>query len=117
MAEVLETPFRHGALQLRERWKYAQVLKARGYSDAYVLPNTLKYALIPWLAGIPKRVGYKGEMRHGLINRMHHDDVPPRPMVPFYAALAGAPGLAPTVVRARPRVVRLSVVRRSRPRC
>ena len=51
---VLETPFRHGALQLRERWNYAQVLRARGYADAYVLPNTLKYALIPWLAGIPR---------------------------------------------------------------
>ncbi len=94
MAEVdtvLETPFRHGALQLRERWRYAQVLRARGYADAYVLPNTLKYALIPWLAGIPVRVGYKGEMRHGLINVMHHDDKPKRPMVPFYAALADAP--------------------------
>jgi len=98
VGEVLETPFRHGALQLRERWKYAQVLRARGYADAYVLPNTLKYALIPWLAGIPVRVGYKGEMRHGLINRMHHDDVPQRPMVPFYAALAGAPGPAPADV-------------------
>ena len=31
---VLETPFRHKALQLRERWKYAQVLRARGYLDA-----------------------------------------------------------------------------------
>lgn len=94
MAEVdtvLETPFRHGALQLRERWRYAQVLRARGYADAYVLPNTLKYALIPWLAGIKVRVGYKGEMRHGLINVMHHDDKPQRPMVPFYAALADAP--------------------------
>ena len=88
---VLETPFRHGALQLRERWRYAQVLRARGYADAYVLPNTLKYALIPWLAGIEKRVGYKGEMRYGLLNTMHYDDLPPRPMVPFYAALAGAP--------------------------
>jgi heptosyltransferase-2 len=85
---VLETPFRHGALQLKERWKYAQVLRARGYVDAYVLPNTLKYALIP---GIGKRVGYKGEMRHGLINVMHHDEEPKRPMVPFYAALADAP--------------------------
>jgi len=99
MAEVdsvLETPFRHGALQLRERWKYARVLRARGYADAYVLPNTLKYALIPWLAGIALRIGYKGEQRYGLINRMHHDSVPPRPMVAFYAALAHAPqaGLA-----------------------
>ena len=88
---VLETPFRHGALQLKERWKYAQVLRQRGYADAYVLPNTLKYALIPWLAGIPKRLGYKGEMRYGLLNLMHHDDEPPRPMVAFYAALAGDP--------------------------
>ncbi|MGZ8293150.1 MAG: lipopolysaccharide heptosyltransferase II [Telluria sp.] len=88
---VLVTPFRHGALQLRERWEYAQVLRARGYADAYVLPNTLKYALIPWLAGIPERVGYKGEMRYGLLNRLHHDDTPPRPMVAFYAALADAP--------------------------
>ena len=89
---VLETPFRHGALQLGERWKYGQLLKKQGYAEAYVLPNTLKYALIPLFAGIAKRVGYKGEMRFGLINRMHRDDVPPRPMVPFYAALAGEPG-------------------------
>ncbi|MFA9217374.1 MAG: lipopolysaccharide heptosyltransferase II [Sphingomonadaceae bacterium] len=88
---VLETPFRHGALQLRERWRYAQVLRARGYADAYVLPNTLKYALIPWLAGITRRVGYKGESRYGLINVMHHDETPPRPMVAFYAALGQAP--------------------------
>jgi heptosyltransferase-2 len=99
--EVLETPFRHGALQLRERWRYARVLRARGYFAAYVLPNTLKYALIPWLAGIPRRVGYKGESRYGLINVMHHDSVPPRPMVPFYAALANAP--APDVAAGVPR--------------
>ncbi|RFP12186.1 lipopolysaccharide heptosyltransferase II [Duganella sp. BJB475] len=89
--EVLETPFRHGALQLKERWKYARLLRQRGYAEAYVLPNTIKYALIPWLAGIQRRVGYKGESRHGLINVMHHDEAPPRPMVAFYAALATAP--------------------------
>jgi heptosyltransferase-2 len=91
VAEVLETPFRHGALQLKERRKYARMLKERGYVDSYVLPNTLKYALIPWLAGIPRRVGYRGEMRFGLVNVMHYDDTPPRPMVPFYAALARDP--------------------------
>ncbi|QCP14723.1 lipopolysaccharide heptosyltransferase II [Pseudoduganella umbonata] len=99
--EVLQTPFRHGPLQLRERWRYARLLKARGYAEAYVLPNTLKYALIPWLAGIRRRVGYKGESRYGLINVMHHDDVPPRPMVPFYAALANAPD-APLVPAPKP---------------
>ena len=107
MAEVdsvLETPFRHGALQLRERWKYARVLRARGYANAYVLPNTLKYALIPWLAGIALRVGYKGEQRYGLINQMHHDSVPPRPMVAFYAALAHAPQAVPRAEPGPPRL-------------
>jgi heptosyltransferase-2 len=89
--QVLETPFRHGALQLGERWKYARMLRRRGYADAYVLPNTIKYALIPWLAGIRRRVGYKGESRHGLINVMHFDETPPRPMTAFYAALAAPP--------------------------
>lgn len=89
---VLEAPFRHGALQLGERRRYAKELKQRGYADAYVLPNTLKFALIPWLADIPRRVGYKGEMRYGLINVMHYDDADaPRPMVSFYAALADTP--------------------------
>ncbi len=91
VSEVMVTPFRHGALQLRQRWHYARQLKQRGYLAAYVLPNTIKYALIPWLAGIPLRVGYRGESRYGLINRMHFDDQPARPMQRFYAALALAP--------------------------
>ena len=96
--EVLETPFRHGALQLKERWKYARMLAKRGYADAYILPNTIKYALIPWLAGIPRRIGYKGESRYGMINVMHHDEVPARPMIPFYAALA----LPPVTTQGKP---------------
>jgi heptosyltransferase-2 len=104
VAEILETPFRHRALQLAERWKYAQMLRARGYADAYVLPNTIKYALIPWLAGIRRRVGYKGEMRYGLINVMHHDDAGGRSMVPFYAALAQDPHEALPVGLPRPRL-------------
>lgn len=105
MAEVdtvIEAPFRHGQLQLRERWSFAQQLRQRGYSDAYVLPNTLKFALIPWLAGIAKRVGYIGEMRYGLLNVLHrHDKKSPLPMVQFYAALAG---LGDRVAVPRPRL-------------
>ncbi|MDL2354249.1 MAG: lipopolysaccharide heptosyltransferase II [Pseudomonadota bacterium] len=106
MAEVdgvFDTPFRHGALQLKERWRFGRQLRARGYVDAYVLPNTLKYALIPWFAAIARRVGYKGEMRYGLLNVMHHDDMPPRAMVPFYAALAQDPAL-PLAAVPRPRL-------------
>ncbi|TFW10132.1 lipopolysaccharide heptosyltransferase II [Oxalobacteraceae bacterium OM1] len=101
---VLEAPFRHGALQLRERRAYAARLRERNYADAYVLPNTLKFALIPWLAGIPKRIGYKGEMRYGLLNVVHHDNrQAPRPMVSFYAALAEPPADAVAMPSALPR--------------
>jgi heptosyltransferase-2 len=90
--QVIEAPFRHGALQLGERWRFSRQLRQRGYAAAYVLPNTLKFALIPWLAGIPKRVGYVGESRYGLLNVLHRQDKKaPRPMVAFYAALAEAP--------------------------
>jgi heptosyltransferase-2 len=102
---IMVTPFRHGALQLGERLKTASRLRERGYSDAYVLPNTLKYALIPWLARIPRRVGYKGEMRYGMVNVMHHDDTPPRSMVPFYTALAHEPELPLPALQVRPSLV------------
>jgi heptosyltransferase-2 len=109
MAEVdtvIEAPFRHGALQLRERWTFARALQKRGYGAAYVLPNTLKFALIPWLAGIPKRVGYRGEMRYGLLNVVHRDERrPKRPMVSFYAALAAAPTNAASLPADLPRPV------------
>ena len=45
-------------------------LRARGYGTALVLPRTWKSAIAPALAGIPERVGFVGEARFGLINRM-----------------------------------------------
>jgi heptosyltransferase-2 len=57
---VIETPFRHGALQLAERRKFARQLHQRGYKTAYVLPNTLKFALIPWLAVYRNVLATKG---------------------------------------------------------
>ena len=91
----METPFRHRALQLGERWRYARALRERGYARRL---RAAEHAQIRadsrgW-RGIPRRVGYKGEMRYGMINVMHHDDTPPRPMVPFYAALARDPRAA-----------------------
>ncbi len=86
--EVIELPFAHGRLDLSARLGLAQRLRGR-FDAAYVLPNSLKSALLPWLAGVPERIGYLGESRHLLINRPLPNP-PGRPaMVGFYAALAG----------------------------
>jgi heptosyltransferase-2 len=61
-------PVGHGALQLRQRYRIAQTLKSYQYDQAVVLPNSWKSALIPWLTNIPKRTGYLGECRWGLLN-------------------------------------------------
>jgi heptosyltransferase-2 len=90
--EVLDNPFAHGQLRLKERWALARQLKARNYDAAYVLPNSLKSALIPAFAGIPKRVGFTGEARYGLINVRHTLDEQATPLqVERYAVLAEEP--------------------------
>ncbi len=90
---VIEFPFAHGGLQLRERRKLARQLTGR-FSTAYVCPNSFKSSLLPFLAGIPKRVGYLGEARVGLLtHRLKNPSKGLRPpMVAFYSALSGEPG-------------------------
>ena len=93
IGEVIEAPFAHGVLKLRERWRLASMVRARAYDEAIVLPNTLKSALIPFFAGIPVRTGFVGELRYGLLNRAHRLDETAQPlMAERYAQLAEAPG-------------------------
>lgn len=65
--KVISVAFQHGRLQWSLRWQTAQQLKGR-YQIAIVLPNSLKSALIPWLARIPVRRGVLGEHRYVLLN-------------------------------------------------
>jgi heptosyltransferase-2 len=94
VAEVLELPFAHGGLQWHARRSLANALRGQ-FDTAYVCPNSLKSALLPWWAGIRKRVGYQGEMRFGIINQRLPN--PPKgerpPMVAFYSALSGESGV------------------------
>ena len=93
ITNVIDLPFRHGELALAGRYRLARQLARTGYQSAYVLPNSLKSALIPLLAGIPERIGFTGEARYGLINRRHTlDEIALPQMVERFAQLAEAPG-------------------------
>jgi heptosyltransferase-2 len=91
VVEVIELPFAHGRLNWAARRRLAAELRGR-FDTAYVLPNSLKSALLPWLARIPKRIGYAGENRVVLLNQRLPNPAGRPPMVAFYSALAGSPG-------------------------
>ena len=93
IAEVIASPFAHGELKLRERWKLGRELAGRNYDHAIVLPNSFKSALIPFFANIALRTGYSGELRYGLLNLVHKLDTEKLPlMAERYAQLAEKPG-------------------------
>ena len=73
-------PVGHGRLGLGERYRLAKSLRVERYDQAIVLPNSLKSALIPWWARIPKRTGFRGEMRYGLLNDLRILDKAALPM-------------------------------------
>ncbi|MFQ6403938.1 lipopolysaccharide heptosyltransferase II [Methylophilus sp. 'Pure River'] len=70
VSEAIALPFRHGDLALRERFKLGRELAKQGFTQAILLTNSLKSAILPWAASIPVRTGFKGEMRYGLVNDM-----------------------------------------------
>jgi heptosyltransferase-2 len=90
---VIESPFGHGTFGWRQRRDFAYTLRAEHYTRAFVLPNSWKSALIPWLARIPRRTGYIGEGRFILLNDARRLDTEAMPrLVERYAALAAPPG-------------------------
>jgi len=93
--QLIEAPFTHGVLGLSERRKLAKQLRGI-YDVAYVLPNSLKSALVPWMAKVPVRIGFLGEQRYGLLNRRYHLDKQSLPlMMQRFVALAHPRGHLP----------------------
>lgn len=103
---VIAAPFAHGRLDWRARRRLAAELRAGAYARCIVLPNSWKSALVPFLAGIPRRTGYVGELRYGLLNDVRRLDKAALPrLVDRYCALALPPGAArPPVAPPRLRV-------------
>jgi len=66
----IEMPLGHGEFGLAARYRLGRTLRSEHYDQAIIIPRSLKAALTPFFAGIPKRTGYKGEMRFGLVNDM-----------------------------------------------
>ena len=98
--------FAHGELNLSGRLQTARNLRQGRYDRAYILPNSFKSALAPWLAGIPRRIGFTGECRFGLINERHGLDKKALPlMVERFAQLAEPVGKPLTRPVAPPRLI------------
>ena len=70
----LESPFGHGDLKLRQRFKLGRQLSGQ-FDTAYILPNSFKSALVPFFAGIPRRIGWRGEFRNTLLTDCRKLDV------------------------------------------
>jgi heptosyltransferase-2 len=57
----------HGEVGFAKRRRIAAGLRG-DYDSAIIMPRSFKAALIPWLARVPRRTGYRGESRFFLIN-------------------------------------------------
>ena len=58
------------------RWRLARAVWRDGFDLAVVFPNSLDAALIPWLARIPRRVGYPTDGRRWLLTHPVPDPSP-----------------------------------------
>jgi lipopolysaccharide heptosyltransferase II len=66
-----------------------------GFGEAWLLPNSFRAALVPWLAGIPDRIGYASDRRGPLLTR----PLPPPPRIAHqlrdYDSLLESRGIEP----------------------
>ena len=86
---AVAAPFDHGKFDLGGRLRLGRDLAREKYDRAIVLPNSWKSALVPFFARIPRRTGWRGEMRFGLLNDVRMLDKPRFPlMIDRFNALA-----------------------------
>ncbi len=114
VAGSIEMPLGHGRLGLHLRHRISRHLAGLDFDQAIVLPNSLKSALAPWWAGIPRRTGWRGEMRYGLLNDIRRLDKRALTMtVQRFVALGLPPGADPKPVPTPHLVVRAEQVKQA----
>ncbi|WP_426415750.1 lipopolysaccharide heptosyltransferase II [Aestuariirhabdus sp. LZHN29] len=102
---AIDMPLGHGALQLSVRRKLGLELREESYDWAITLPNSLKSALVATWARIPRRSGWRGEMRYGLLNDLRVLDKQRYPlMIERFIALGLDAGAAMPAVLPSPRL-------------
>lgn len=74
VSNVITNPFGHKKLALFSRIRFGLNLKSEKYAQVFILPNSLKSAILPFFASIKKRTGFIGEFRYGLINDIYKLD-------------------------------------------
>lgn len=80
---------KHKEFGWHSRYSLGMQLREQKYDQAIVLTNSWKSALVPFIAGIPKRTGWIGEQRWGLLNDIRRLDKEALPlMIQRFAALA-----------------------------
>lgn len=95
----------HGRLGVRAKLRLAARLRAQRYRRVFVVSRTLKSAIVPFIAGIPERVGWLGEGRVGLINRPRFGERGLHGETEKVCALASEKGLAGCGPMLPPRMV------------
>src|SRR5580658_6493252 len=84
-----------GRIALARQKAVAERLRHEGYGTALVMPSTWKSTLAPFLAGIPERIGWVGEVRFVLLNDARPGRLKLPRMVDQCAALALPRGTKP----------------------
>ncbi len=93
---VYTANFPHGEFGWSKRRQLGAQLAGHQFDVAYVLPNSWKSALVPWFAGVPRRVGWQGEARFVLLNDRRKLDKSAYPlMIERFMALADEAGRLP----------------------
>ena len=95
---VIDNTLGHRELGIGKRRLLAASLREHAYTRVFVLPNSFKSAIVPWVARIPHRTGYVGEARGLLLTDTRRLDRKAYPrLVDRFVALAAKPGeLLPT---------------------
>jgi heptosyltransferase II len=90
---VVDLPRRR--LGLARQLELARQLRGGRYAQALIMSRKWKAALAPWLAGIPQRTGFFGELRFGVVNDMRHGERELPRMIDQMGALALPSGAKP----------------------